>query len=286
MPDGSTRWSHRVPRGRLDVTMATIVFLHAHPDDECLISGGTIAKYAASGHRVVLVTATDGRHGERPAGIDTPEALLERRRSEVAAVVDILGIARHEWLGYHDSGMTGWSQNDVPEAFIRSSVDDAAARFAAIVGDESKSSERLVLVGYDWHGNYGHPDHVHVHQVARRTAALVGVPDFFEVTLNRDFYVGLFEWSQANGTDNDFDPRQPADDGNPMGEPESNITHHIDVSGHLDTKRRAIAAHASQANDTGFATELSDESFLRAFGTEWFIKVGHPAPARRTSLLD
>ncbi|NBN97338.1 MAG: hypothetical protein EBV41_06900 [Actinobacteria bacterium] len=64
------------------------------------------------------------------------------------------------------------------------------------------------------------------------------------------------------------------------------ITHHIDVSGYVDAKRRAIAAHASQASDTGFATEMSAESFLRAFGTEWFIKVGALAPSRHTSLLD
>jgi LmbE family N-acetylglucosaminyl deacetylase len=122
--------------------------------------------------------------------------------------------------------------------------------------------------------------------VARRVRELSRVDDFFEVTLNRDFYVAAFEWSKNNGGDNDFDPREPADDGNPMGEPETNITHHIDVSQHADAKRRAIASHASQANDTGFATEMSEESFLRAFGTEWFIKVGEPAPSRRTTLLD
>jgi LmbE family N-acetylglucosaminyl deacetylase len=71
-----------------------------------------------------------------------------------------------------------------------------------------------------------------------------------------------------------------------MGEPEANITHHIDVGDHCDAKRRAIAAHASQANDTGFATELSEESFRRAFGTEWFIRVGAKAPSRIASLLD
>ena len=266
--------------------MATIVFLHAHPDDECLISGGTIAKYAAAEHRVVLVTATDGRHGERPADIQSPEALLDRRREELSRVVSILGIARHEWLGYHDSGMTGWAQNEVPDAFIRSSVDDAARRFAAVVSDEQQRTDRLVLVGYDWHGNYGHPDHVHVHKVVRRTAELTKVHDFFEVTLNRDYFVTLFEWAKANGIDNDFDPREPADDGNPMGEPESNITHHIDVSAYVDHKRRAIAAHASQASDTGFATSMPDDTFLRAFGTEWFIKVGESAPARRSTLLD
>ena len=266
--------------------MTTIVFLHAHPDDECLISGGTIAKYAAAGHRVVLVTATDGRHGERPAGVESPEALLAQRREELAKAVGILGIARHEWLGYDDSGMTGWAQNNEPRAFIRSTVDDAAERFAGIVREEQRTTDRLVLVGYDWHGNYGHPDHVHVHKVVRRAVEITGVRDLFEVTLNRDYFAELFEWSKTNGGDNDFDPREPADDGNPMGEPAAHITHHIDVSAHVDAKRRAIAAHASQANDTGFATELSADSFLRAFGTEWFIKVGEPAPAQRTTLLD
>ncbi|NBU06408.1 MAG: GlcNAc-PI de-N-acetylase [Acidimicrobiia bacterium] len=266
--------------------MATIVFLHAHPDDECLISGGTIAKYSSAGHRLVLVTATDGRHGEKPEGITTPEQLLERRREELAKAAAVLGVSRHEWLGYVDSGMTGWPQNNEPGAFIRSEVDEAAARLARIVDEERRDADRLVLVGYDWHGNYGHPDHVHVHKVARRVRELSRVDDFFEVTLNRDFYVAAFEWSKNNGGDNDFDPREPADDGNPMGEPETNITHHIDVSQHVDAKRRAIASHASQANDTGFATEMSEDSFLRAFGTEWFIKVGEPAPSRRTTLLD
>lgn len=271
-------------------TVATIIFLHAHPDDECLASGGTIAKYAAEGHRVVLVTATDGRHGERPADIDSPEKLLVRRREELAKVVGILGIARHEWLGYEDSGMTGWPQNQHAGAFIRSDVEEAAQRFAAIVRDEQRGAQqsgaRVVIVGYDWHGNYGHPDHIHVHKVARRAAALCGIDELFEVTLNRDFFAAQFEWSKANGGDNDFDPREPADDGNPMGEPESAITHHIDVSAHVDAKRRAIAAHASQASDTGFATELSHESFLRAFGTEWFVKVGAPAPSKLGSLLE
>ena len=266
--------------------MATIVFLHAHPDDECLISGGTIAKYVATGHRVVLVTATDGRHGERPSDVDSPTGLLARRREELARVVSILGIARHEWLGYEDSGMTGWPQNNEPGAFIRSNVDDAARRFADIVGEEQRKADRLVLVGYDWHGNYGHPDHVHVHKVVRRTAEMTGVRDLFEVTLNRDFFVEQFEWAKANGIDNDFDPREPADDGNPMGEPAANITHHIDVSAYVDHKRRAIAAHASQASDTGFATSMPDDTFLRVFGTEWFIKVGASAPSTIASLLD
>ncbi len=266
--------------------MATILFLHAHPDDECLISGGTIAKYAAAGHRLVLVTATDGQHGERPADVATPAELLVRRRDELAESCKILGVSRYEWLGYADSGMTGWPQNDADGAFIRSDVDEAAVRLVRIIKEEQQGTDRFVLVTYDWHGNYGHPDHVHVHKVGHRAAQLADVQDVFEVTLNRDSFVELFEWSKANGVDNDFDPRQPADDGNPMGEPAAVITHHIDVSAHVDAKRRAIAAHASQFSDTGFATELSDEAFQRAFGTEWFIRVGAPAPSRVASLLD
>ena len=215
-----------------------------------------------------------------------PEALLERRRSELGRACKALGVARHEWLGYVDSGMNGWPQNNHDGAFIRSDVDEAAMRLVRIIAEEQEATDRLVLVTYDWHGNYGHPDHLHVHKVGHRAAQLAGVRDLFEVTLNRDFYVEQFEWSKANGGDNDFDPRQPADDGNPMGEPETNITHHIDVGDHCEAKRKAIAAHASQANDTGFATEMSEESFRRAFGTEWFIKVGEPAPAKRTTLLD
>lgn len=266
--------------------MNTLVFFHAHPDDECLISGGTIAKYAASGDRVVVVCATDGRHGEKPVGIDTPEALVERRRSELEASTSILGVSRLEWLGYRDSGMTGWPQNDDPEAFIQASVDEAAGRLAAIVHEELGNADRLALITYDWHGNYGHPDHVHVHRVGHAAARLAGVRDLFEVTLNRDAFVELYEWAIANGIDNDFDPRNPADDGNPMGEPDAVITHHIDVSAHLGAKRRAILAHASQATDTSFAGEMPDESFAKAFGTEWFIRVGAPAPTRRTSLFD
>lgn len=266
--------------------MNTLIFFHAHPDDECLISGGTIAKYSAEGHRVVVVCATDGRHGERPSDITTPEALVVRRREEVGRATDILGVKRLEWLGYLDSGMTGWPQNNDDGAFIRTSVDEVATRLVRIIDEERSAADRLILITYDWHGNYGHPDHIHIHKVGHRAAELAGVQDLFEVTLNRDFFAEQFEWSKANGGDNDFDPREPANDGNPMGEPASTITHHIDVGAYIVAKRRAIRAHASQASDTGFATVLSDESFLRAFGTEWFIRVGASAPSQLTSLFD
>jgi len=97
--------------------MSTIVCLHAHPDDEATSTGGTIARAVADGHRVVLVVATNGDHGEVPDDLAPGETLVDRRRTEVLASAEVLGIERVEWLGYTDSGMTGWEQNGAPSSF-------------------------------------------------------------------------------------------------------------------------------------------------------------------------
>src|SRR5271169_3546017 len=98
--------------------MTTAVFFHAHPDDETISTGGTMAKMAAQGHRVVVVTATGGELGEVPDGLLAPgETLAERRAREVAEACDALGVARHVFLGYHDSGMDGEPSNDDPACF-------------------------------------------------------------------------------------------------------------------------------------------------------------------------
>lgn len=260
--------------------------LHAHPDDECLITGGSIAKLAADGHRVVLVVATDGRHGEVPADLAPGETLIDRRRRELHASADVLGIQRVEWLNYADSGMTGWPQNAAPDAFINADVEVAAGRFAAIVREELVAAARVGVCTYDWHGNYGHPDHLMVHKVGHRGAELAGVAEIYQCTLNRDFYVRTIAMAKQAGMNVDWDPEAPADDGNPMGEPESVITHHVDVREHRHTKRAAIACHASQVTDSSFFLEMSDEMFALAFSTEWFIRVGAKAPDTRGSLFD
>ena len=173
--------------------------LHAHPDDECLITGGSIAKLVADGHRVVLVVATDGRHGEVPADLAAGETLIDRRRRELHASADILGIARVEWLDYADSGMTGWPQNSAPEAFINADVDVVAGRLADIVHEETAGGARVALCTYDWHGIYGHPDHLMVHKVGHRAAALAGIDEVYECTLNRDFYVRTIALGKQTG---------------------------------------------------------------------------------------
>src|SRR5687768_14908243 len=106
--------------------MATIVFVHAHPDDEAIATGGTMAKAAAAGHRVVLVTATKGEHGEVPDGfLPDGETLAERRIKETEAAARELGVARGEFLGYCDSGMIGTPENDDPGSFWQANLDEA-----------------------------------------------------------------------------------------------------------------------------------------------------------------
>src|SRR6478609_2462172 len=107
--------------------MATIVTFHAHPDDECIIAGGIMRKAADEGHRVVLVVATRGEHGEVDDGfLDEDEPLWRRRVDETLAAADILGAARTEFLGYVDSGMIGEPTNQLPGSFWTASVDEAA----------------------------------------------------------------------------------------------------------------------------------------------------------------
>jgi LmbE family N-acetylglucosaminyl deacetylase len=261
--------------------MATLVFFHAHPDDEVMGTGGSIARAVAEGHRVVLVVATNGDHGEVPDDLAPGETLLERRRVETQASARMLGIDHVEWLGYTDSGMTGWTQNKDPACFWRADLDEAGGRLAAILRAEAAD----VLVVYDWHGTYGHPDHVQVHRVGHRAADLAGTPRVFEMTWNRDAMAEFAEEFVGEGGD-EWDPNGPADDGNPFGEPASAIHLAVDVSEYVARKRAAIACHASQATDVGGFLAMPEDVFALAFSTEWFIRPGSTEPLRHGWLLD
>ncbi|MGH8991035.1 MAG: PIG-L family deacetylase [Acidimicrobiia bacterium] len=244
--------------------MATLVTFHAHPDDEAIATGGTMARAAADGHRVVLVTATSGDLGEVVEGFLAPgETLGERRTTELATAAEILGVARTEILGYRDSGMIGTPANDDPACFWQADIDEAAARLAAILTEESAD----VLTIYDDHGNYGHPDHIQVHRVGIRAAELAGVTRVYEATINRDHLVRLLTQAAERGV-----LAGPDIDGvdQTMGLPESELTTAVDVSAHLDAKRAAMAAHASQISETSFFMALPPETFAAAFSTEWY----------------
>lgn len=263
--------------------MATLVFFHAHPDDESIQTGGTMARAAAEGHRVVLVVATGGEHGETPDDLRPDESLAERRAVETARSAAALGIAEVVWLGYRDSGMTGWEQNAHPEAFVQAPVDDAAARLAAVLEREGAG----VLVTYDWHGGYGHPDHIQVHRVGARAGELASTPRRYEATMNRDAIRGFMAMAREAGApdDNVFDPDGPADDGNPFGSPDSEITTAVDISAFVGAKRVSMTCHSSQITDSSFFLQMPDEAFATAFGTEWFRQVHPPAEAERGTWL-
>lgn len=255
--------------------MATAVFFHAHPDDEAIASGGTMAQARAAGHRVVLVLATRGELGEPVPGVlRDGEELWERRVEETHRSAEILGATRVEFLGYRDSGMIGEPTNGDPRAFWQADLGEAAEQLATILREEAAD----LLCVYDDHGGYGHPDHIQVHRVGMRAAELAGVGKIFQMTMNRDAMLRQMEAGGfsggEDGADVDFEERRRSMNMDEFGSPESAITHAIDVQDYIDHKREAMMAHASQIAPDSFFLQLPEAFFAQAFGSEWFIEVG------------
>jgi LmbE family N-acetylglucosaminyl deacetylase len=261
----------------------TIVSFHAHPDDEALLTGGTLARAAAEGHRVVLVTATAGEAGLSDR-MRQHAPLGERRRAELARAASALGCARWELLDYEDSG---WSPPAGHEATVGnpfSGLDPAgpAERLAGILREERADA----LTVYDPHGGYGHPDHVQVHRVGILAAELAGTPVVLEATIDRSrlhrvasvmrWVPGVSRLIPASRFASSFLPR-------------AELTHQVDVRRHLDAKRAALAAHASQATGGGsirtvaLLLRLPRPVLALALGREWFRERGRPVAS---GLLD
>jgi LmbE family N-acetylglucosaminyl deacetylase len=261
--------------------MATLVSFHAHPDDEAIPTGGALAQAADAGHRVVIVFATRGEHGEVDDGfLAEGEELGQRREQECHRAAAVLGAARVEFLGFVDSGMMGTPENEAPGSFWRADVDEAAKRLAAILDEERAD----VVTVYDENGTYGHPDHIQVHRVGVRAAELAGTRRVYEATANRDAIVRGLTEARAAGMEMPGDLDPDAMDGFGVGEDQ--ITTAVDVTDYLDRKRAAMAAHASQISETSFFLSVPPEFFARAFGTEWFIRRGAPAGIHEHGLLD
>jgi LmbE family N-acetylglucosaminyl deacetylase len=261
--------------------VATVVFFHAHPDDECMSTGGTMAALAAEGHRVVLVTATDGSEGEVPDGFLEPgEDLASRRREELRASAELLGVERLEQWDYKDSGMIGTPANEHPDCFWRAEVEEAAARLAALLEEERADA----LTCYDENGVYGHPDHIQVHRVGVRAAELAGVDRCYLATVPRERVRAMMEAAPDLG----LDPAEAPDvDLEAFGVPEARITTEVDVSGQVDLKRRAMEAHASQIRPDAFPLSLPPEIFGLVFGAEFYVRVGaERQEPLESSLLD
>lgn len=246
--------------------MATVVAFHAHPDDEVLLTGGTIARLAAEGHRVVIVVACDG---DMWAGPDRGRRLEELRRSAA-----ILGAEKVVHLGYADSGHGPVLFEDPPGGtrFARADVSEAAGKLAALLTEEHAD----LLLSYDPQGGYGHRDHVRVHQVGARAAGLAGVR-VVEATMPREMAVRagrlLLPLRLLAG--------HRLDEIHGYGTPQSVITHRLDVRRHAAQKRAALAAHQTQVSGRGRGSRLFRllirlplPVFRVLCGTEWFTEPG------------
>lgn len=247
----------------------TLVSFHAHPDDEALLTAGTLARAAAEGHRVVLVVATSGEAG-LAAGDPDAEALGRTREEELRVSAAALGVARVVLLGHRDSGL-GPAGDDGP-TFSSTDPSLVAAELAALLLEERAD----VLTTYDAAGGYGHPDHVQVHRVGRRAALLAGTPVVLEATLDRDRLAMALRALRTLARVVRL-PRMP--DVAAAYTPRAELTHAVDVRPHLEAKLRALGAHASQR---GGGDDLRTLTLLlrlppplrrRVLGTEWFREV-------------
>jgi|SRR3954447_6330216 LmbE family N-acetylglucosaminyl deacetylase len=254
----------------------TLVSFHAHPDDEALLTGGTLARAAAAGHRVVLVVATDGEAGlaaHRSTGTD----LGRTRAHELAQAAAALGCARVERLQLPDSGWRD-SERGTDAVFSRLPVEVAGQRLIEILREEQADT----LTVYDPAGGYGHPDHQQVHRVGLHAAQVAGTPTVLEATLPRERLHRLVRIvATVPGMLDSVDPDQFAR----AFTPRRALTHRIDVRAHLDAKREAMQAHASQTtSDIGPRTlalllRLPRPIFAAVAGHEWFVQRGR-APGR------
>ncbi|MEO7423231.1 MAG: PIG-L family deacetylase [Ornithinibacter sp.] len=250
----------------------TVVAFHAHPDDEALLTAGTLARAVAEGHRVVLVVATNGEAG-LSADI-APASLGSLRLQELLASAAALGVARTEALGYPDSGSTSAAS----AAFSTKDPDPIARELARILIEERAD----VLTTYDAAGGYGHPDHLQVHRVGAVAAQLAGTPILLEATLDRTVLVrvvGVMRLlSRILPT-----PRLP--DMSQAFTERSAITHRVDVRAYLPAKRASLAAHASQAQGGPRTLRLllALPHWLQSvvLGTEFYREVGR-CPTGRT----
>jgi LmbE family N-acetylglucosaminyl deacetylase len=253
--------------------MATVVVFHAHPDDEALLTGGTLARLVAEGHRVVLVVACDGL----VTGAARPDGGTERL-DELRASGRVLGASRVLHLGYADSGHGAELYPDPPGRmrFVRAPIEEAAERLVVILREERAE----ILVGYDPNGGYRHRDHIRVHEVAERAAKLADTPRLMQATLPREPIAHLVRLISMLRLVERYDVVEIRT----AFTARADITHRIDVRKYADKKRAALACHASQTSGTGrsarlfrLMVRLPIPVFGLFFGREYYVEVG---PAR------
>jgi N-acetyl-1-D-myo-inositol-2-amino-2-deoxy-alpha-D-glucopyranoside deacetylase len=266
-----------------------LLLVHAHPDDESINNGSTMAKYAAEGALVTLVTCTLGEEGEvippelAHLAPDRDDTLGTHRIGELAAAMRELGVTDHRFLGgpgrYRDSGMMGVAQNDRPGCFWQAGLDEASAHLVEVI----RETRPQVLVTYDPNGGYGHPDHIKAHRVAMRAADLAAEPDF-RPDLGEPHTIAKIYWNcvprsvieegfarlRAAGRDMPFEGIATADDV-PGVVADEDVTAGIDTEGrYAEQKAAAMRAHYTQIAVDGPFFALSNDLGQPLFGAEYY----------------
>ncbi|MDQ1745941.1 MAG: N-acetyl-D-myo-inositol-2-amino-2-deoxy-alpha-D-glucopyranoside deacetylase [Frankiaceae bacterium] len=274
-----------------------LLLVHAHPDDEVIGSGATMAKYAAEGAQVTLVTCTLGEEGEvlvpelERLASDKEDGLGQHRIGELAAAMKALGVADHRFLGgagrWRDSGMMGTPANDRPDCFWQADMDEAVGALVAVV----REVRPQVVVTYNENGGYGHPDHIQAHRVAvaayDAAADPARYPDagppwqpskLYYLALPKSFLRQGFEMMRQMGEELPFGVSSPDD--LPFGDEDDTVTTQVDARDYLDAKLDAMRAHATQIAVDGPLFALSNNIGQKAFGYEHFRLVrGELGPA-------
>ncbi|MFN2539629.1 MAG: N-acetyl-1-D-myo-inositol-2-amino-2-deoxy-alpha-D-glucopyranoside deacetylase [Mycobacteriales bacterium] len=264
------------------MTDRRLLLVHAHPDDETIGTGATMAKYAAEGAQVTLVTCTLGEEGEilvpelAHLASDQQDGLGRHRIGELAAACAALGVTDHRFLGgpgrWRDSGMMGTPQNERPDCFWRADLEEATRELVDVI----REVRPQVVVTYDENGGYGHPDHIQAHRVtvAAVTAAAQGRDAW---TVSKLYFTAFPKSALQAGIDRLREAREmsffgtdSADD-LPFGVPDEQVTTEIDARDQLPAKLEAMRAHATQITVDGPFFALSDNVGQEALGVEFYI---------------
>ena len=264
------------------------LFVHAHPDDETINNGVTMAKYAEQGYEVALVTCTRGEEGEilvpelAVAASDREDRLAEIREVELANALRALGVDRHWFLGspnrqFRDSGMMGMPQNSRSDVFWNADVSEAAELLAQYIIDFKPH----VMITYDEFGGYGHPDHIKAHKVAMRASELAAEKNFGKGEL---WDIPKIYWNimprsvveegmkQMKDVGADLFGSENIDD-LPFVKPDELVTAAIEGEAFLDKKMAALAEHKTQINLDEPFFALQNSSGKNVWGTEYYTQV-------------
>ena len=258
--------------------MKRALFVHAHPDDETINNGATMAQLVEDGVAVTLVTCTRGEEGEvlvtdlAHLASNAEDGLGAHREIELAQAMKELGVQDHRFLGqpgeFRDSGMMGSAQNENPKCFWRTDVESAAKRMAAII-DEIKPQ---VMVTYDEFGGYGHPDHIQTHRVAMRAADLAvwKIQKIYWNIMPKSVVAQGMAAMKEQGSD--FFGTDNIDE-LPFVKDDSFVTTVMHAPNQVEKKMAAMKAHATQISLDGPFFALSNNLGVQVFGDEYYTLV-------------